>query len=141
MAVADLLAQLRKVKPAGPGKWLACCPAHGDRHPSLAIRELDDGRVLLHCFTGCEPAAVLHAVGLDFVDLLPERAIAHHIPRERHPFTASDALRALASESGVIAIAIAELAEGRQFSPADADRVDLASGRLQTALEYVYGNP
>lgn len=139
MAVEALLANLRKVKANGPGKWMACCPAHGDKHPSLAIRELDDGRILIHCFTGCEPLAVLDAVGLSFADVMPERLVDHGKP-VRHPFTALDALRALAHESGVVSIAIADLAEGRQFTSDDAARIWLASERLQTALGYVYGH-
>lgn len=138
MAIENLLANLRKVKPNGPGKWTACCPAHGDKHPSLAIRELDDGRILIHCFTGCEPLEVLDAVGLSFVDVMPERLVEHGKP-VRHPFTALDALRALAHESGVVSVAIADLAEGLQFSHTDAERIALATERLQTALGYVYG--
>lgn len=139
MAVEALLANLRKVKPNGPGKWMACCPAHGDKHPSLAIRELDDGRVLIHCFTGCEPLAVLDAAGLTFADVMPERLTDHAKP-QRRPFTALDALRCLSCESGVVAIAIADLADGCVFTDADAARISLASERLQTALEYVDGD-
>ena len=29
--------------------WMAPCPAHEDRDPSLAIRGTCDGRVLVHC--------------------------------------------------------------------------------------------
>ena len=35
------------------GNYQAHCPAHDDRHPSLSIRNGDDGRLLLHCFAGC----------------------------------------------------------------------------------------
>lgn len=139
MAIESLLANLRKVKANGPGKWMACCPAHGDKHPSLAIRELEDGRILIHCFTGCDPLEVLDSVGLSFADVMPERLVEHGKP-VRHPFTALDALRALAHESGVVSVAIADLAEGLQFSDSDAERIALASERLQTALGYVYGN-
>ena len=33
--------------------WIARCPAHRDRTPSLSIAEGADGRPLLHCFGGC----------------------------------------------------------------------------------------
>lgn len=46
------------------GNWLARCPAHADRSPSLSVREGDDGRALLHCFAGCEFEQVLQALGL-----------------------------------------------------------------------------
>ncbi len=77
-----LLERLERVKATGPGRWSACCPAHDDKSPSLAIRELGDERVLLHCFTGCSTADVLAAVGLEFADLFPpdSRAIGHANP-------------------------------------------------------------
>jgi DNA primase len=51
--VEKMLGMLTKVKGRN-GSWTACCPAHNDKGPSLAIRETEDGRVLLHCFAGCE---------------------------------------------------------------------------------------
>ena len=40
------------------GQWhgsygTGCCPAHDDKHPSLSIRDSDDGKVLVHCHAGC----------------------------------------------------------------------------------------
>jgi putative DNA primase/helicase len=42
--------------------WLACCPAHDDRNPSLSLRDADDGKVLVHCHAGCEQSAVIAAL-------------------------------------------------------------------------------
>ena len=56
----------------GNGKWMALCPAHKDRSPSLAINETDD-RLLLHCFAGCEIKYVAAAVGLDMSDLFHQK--------------------------------------------------------------------
>lgn len=140
MDVTVLLSRLRKVKPNGRDKWLACCPAHEDRSPSLAIRVAEDGRLLVHCFAGCGAADVISAVGLEFGDLFPERITDHSVPRIRDPFTPLDALTCLAAESGVIAIAIADIAQSKPLNIEDAERVALASGRIQTALEYVYGS-
>ncbi len=49
------------------GKWhgrygLACCPAHGDRRPSLSIADAPDGRLLLNCKAGCGFPEVLAAL-------------------------------------------------------------------------------
>ena len=41
--------------------WMAKCPAHDDRNPSLSIRELD-GKVLVHCHAGCPQRAVIDAL-------------------------------------------------------------------------------
>jgi DNA primase len=49
MTVENVLQRLDKVRKTGAFKWQACCPAHDNSGPSLAIREMDDGRVLLHC--------------------------------------------------------------------------------------------
>ena len=43
-------------------QWMAHCPAHRDRTPSLSIRDTDDGRVLFHCFAGCSQLAVISAL-------------------------------------------------------------------------------
>lgn len=64
MSADTLLSRLDKVKQTGQGRWLACCPAHDDKNPSLSVRELDDGRMLLHCFTGCDVHSVLNALSL-----------------------------------------------------------------------------
>ena len=56
------------VRPSGTG-WSARCPAHDDRHASLAIGEGEDGRALLFCHGGCELADLLRALGLTARDL------------------------------------------------------------------------
>ena len=42
--------------------YVACCPAHQDRTPSLSIADGDGGRVLVRCFAGCEQAQVIAAL-------------------------------------------------------------------------------
>jgi hypothetical protein len=57
------LSRLHKVKKTGKG-WMACCPAHPDKSPSLSITEGTDSRLLLHCFAGCEYRDIMTAIGL-----------------------------------------------------------------------------
>lgn len=58
-------------KPAGSG--FSCrCPAHEDRNPSLSYSEGRDGRAVLHCHAGCEPAAVVEALGLTWGELMAD---------------------------------------------------------------------
>ena len=54
--------------------WMARCPAHEDRTPSLSIAAGDDGRVLLHCWAGCRTRDIVAALGLQWSDLFPARA-------------------------------------------------------------------
>jgi hypothetical protein len=49
MGSVALLDHLERVKQTGPGRWIARCPAHEDRSPSLSVRELEDGRLLRLC--------------------------------------------------------------------------------------------
>ena len=77
MIANRLLALLDKVRPNGKNQWMACCPAHDDRNPSLSIKEGQDGRVLVHCFAGCGASDVLGAVGMELRDLMPEGPLDH----------------------------------------------------------------
>jgi putative DNA primase/helicase len=42
--------------------WIAQCPAHDDRTPSLSIRHADDGKVLVRCHSGCGQERVIAAL-------------------------------------------------------------------------------
>lgn len=134
MSAEIILSRLSKVRKTGKGSWVACCPAHPDKSPSLSVKELGDGRVLIHDFGGCGTDDVLAAVGLEMADLFPEKL--PDAPRTRG-FTAWDALQALKAESVVIALVAADVAEGRPVSPIDADRACTAAGRIAQALEAV----
>jgi hypothetical protein len=57
-AAADLAAAL-KGRRTGQGRWVARCPAHADRTPSLSIAEGSKTPILLHCHAGCDPRDVL----------------------------------------------------------------------------------
>lgn len=134
MTADDLLSKLDKVKRTGRGKWLACCPAHADKTASLSVRELDDGRVLAHCFAGCSVHEVVAAVGLELTDLFPPRTDKHFIKSERRPFPAADCLRAIAFESSLVLIAAADMLAGQPFTEADRARLTLACSRIQSAM-------
>jgi len=49
------------------GTWMACCPVHDDRTPSLSNNSGNDGKVLVYCHAGCDQRdviAVLRRCGL-----------------------------------------------------------------------------
>lgn len=140
MDIGEILAKLRKVRQSGPDRWTACCPAHQDRSPSLALRLMPDGRILLHDFGGCDIEAITAALGVTVSDLFAEPLTRDRLPAIRAPFSPLDALRCLTRESRVIAIAAADIVEGKPLNDADADRVALATGRIAEALEAVHGN-
>ena len=42
--------------------YVARCPAHDDRKPSLSITDAKDGKVLVHCHAGCDQEHVIAAL-------------------------------------------------------------------------------
>ena len=52
MTFEQILALFENPKKSGDG-FVARCPAHDDRNPSLSIAEGDDGKTLLNCHAGC----------------------------------------------------------------------------------------
>jgi AAA domain-containing protein/Toprim domain-containing protein/CHC2-type zinc finger protein len=52
-------------------QWIAKCPAHEDKNPSLSITE-KNGKILLCCHAGCSSEAVCEAMSLDIANLLTE---------------------------------------------------------------------
>ena len=140
MSVEALLDRLDKVKSAGKGKWVACCPAHEDRSPSLSIRD-DGGKTLIHCFAGCHTADVLGAIGMEMSDLFPSSDGTYEpdpvIRLGTVKFTAADALRCLVPEAGILTILAADLADGKVLSPEENERLLVAAGRITEAAAYV----
>ena len=56
---------LEGVKPKRGGGYMALCPAHDDKNPSLSVDQGDDGKILVKCFAGCEYEDVCAAAGLE----------------------------------------------------------------------------
>ncbi len=133
MSIDALVSRLDGVKETGPGKYLSRCPSHDDRSPSLAISEGDGGRVLLHCFAGCETEDVLTAVGLTFSDVMPERIGQDHAYKPvRNRISPRDALATLDHESLVVAIIGADFLEHKETDDETWDRLGLAVNRINS---------
>ena len=134
MSANTLLQNLEKVRRSGQGSWLACCPAHDDKSPSLSIRETVDGRVLVHCFAGCAVHEIVSAVGLDTSDLFPPRTEQQFIKGERRPFPAADILRALIPEIWINYLCAQAILKDEVLLAVDRERLLLAASRFQAAL-------
>src|SRR5262249_36165140 len=46
----------------GGAAWMARCPTHEDREPSLSIADGDNGKILVRCHAGCEQHRVIAAL-------------------------------------------------------------------------------
>src|SRR5581483_3512580 len=55
---AEAIAKTLGGRKAG-ATWMAHCPAHDDRMPSLSITDTRDGKVLVRCHAGCDQRDVI----------------------------------------------------------------------------------
>ena len=138
MESSEIVARLSGVRRTGNGRWTARCPAHEDRHASLSIRELMDGRILMHCFADCPVRDVLRSVGLSIVDRYPDAA-SFHLPKVKGAFSPLDVLRAIAFESLIAATISSNLRKEMVLSSVEHDRLWVAATRLQAACEVADG--
>ena len=130
-----LLQRLEGVKETGPDTWIALCPAHDDRNPSLSIKQISD-RLLVRCMAHCETGDVLAAVGLKMTDLF-DRSLRHNGKPLTHRQLrrlgqAQDGLRALDFEALVVQMAAEDLAAGFALDPNYRKRLQTAVDRIKT---------
>ena len=126
------------VRQTGHNRWMAKCPAHDDRSPSLSILETDEGILRIKCFAECGGADVLGAVGLELKDLYPEALKHHSAPgKPNHWHAAREAFLVVSQEALLVAIAAENIASGIDLSDDDRDRLILAAQRIRDAAEAV----
>ena len=128
--IENLISRLEKVKGRN-GSWTARCPAHADKGPSLAVRENEDGRILLHCFAGCETANVLGA--------LDEKRREYPVtgkPAMKPAFFASDLMRIIHLEALVVQIVAFDIAKGKTPNEETRGRMLTAYQRIDEAVRY-----
>lgn len=143
-----LLDRLERVQKYGKG-WRAKCPAHsGKGGNSLSVAIGDDGRVLIHCFGGCDVKEVLDAVHLEVADLFPQRLTHNATPEERRAIRQqakqaqwAAALDVLEFEARVVMIAVGDMVQkgGDIFDREDLDRLKLAQERIEGAWKVFRG--
>jgi hypothetical protein len=136
-AAGKVVDRLQYVRQTAPGRWLARCPGHEDRSPSLSIRELDDGRVLLHDFGGCGTDEVLAGLGLTMADLFPDGCRGEfHAAHARVP--TRDLLIILDHEITVAVLILDEIVAKRMVSESQVQRLCEAAARIAKARDMTH---
>lgn len=124
MTIDELLNRLDGVRRGTTG-WLAKCPAHEDRSPSLSIADRD-GVILMRCFAGCELVDITSALGIRPADLFPPRPeLGEHGSRQqgrRWKHNPADLLHVLQQEATVLAIIAGDINAGKPVSDQTLDR-------------------
>lgn len=137
--IEDILSRLEKVKRTGNGNWLACCPAHEDRSPSLTIGERPDGIVVVKCFAECSFDEIVEAVGLGYEPWFPPKQAEDFKPAIKRPYPAGDVLEALHHEALIVATAACNIGNGIELTKEDKDRILLAYQRISEGRRLALG--
>ncbi len=127
-----LLNQLHKVKQTGHGQYIAQCPSHTDKNPSLAIRD-DNGKILLRCFAGCSAHEIVSSIGLSLSDLFPKEST--YSKPKKNQFPAANVLRCIQNEALIVVVAACNIANGLTLSSEDLERLILAAARIGACYE------
>lgn len=134
--IHNLLNKLDKVKKTGADSYRACCPGHQGTNPTaLAIRQVDDGRILLKCHRGCSIDEILGAIGMDMNDLFPDGAIANHAGKVKQAFNPKDVLAAMHEEASIIYLYGKDVANKKPVTDDQFKRVLLSIERIKTSME------
>ena len=105
--VDRLRAKLPSAKRNGRG-WVARCPAHDDRRPSLSIAQGNDGRALICCHAGCTIDAICAALGIGKVELFPD-CINGYTRDKLRPKSVTTYARARDAPVGIVPLVVTAL--------------------------------
>ena len=132
--IQNILTRLDKLRANGEGRWQACCPAHDDRSPSLSIKEDASGKVLIHCWAGCDTRDVMAAIGLTLSDLFPDSLERNN--RDTMPeWKRREYKETLSHEVLVIECYKADRQAGKAIETEDLERVSVALVRSKIIRE------
>lgn len=132
----SLLLHLEGLRDKGNGQYVAKCPAHADKSPSLTVKVEADGTVLMHCFAGCTALQVVNAVGLTLGDLFPEKL---DTPSRRPLWNYRALLETLGHETLVVLGAATKILDGYTVTPDELEEVKLARLRIAGVMEATRG--
>ena len=124
-----LISRLQKARPVGKNAYVACCPSHEDKTPSLSVTERN-GKVLVYCHAGCTQDEVISAAGLTWDDLFEDDAPNQRAYSSKKPVTPINPLRV---DENVLLIVREKLSRGDSLSAEDQARAEIAYERVREA--------
>lgn len=119
-------------------QWMARCPAHDDRDPSLSVRELDDGKVLLHCHAGCEIESILDAMGLEMKHLFPATSSIEEKMFRNERLGRRDNLKLLAEHSWQLSFGARDLLANKKLDQKDLRTLEYSTECVARAINGLF---
>jgi len=122
LTISNIASGLNKVRWHGDYKFLACCPAHDDRNPSLSVSD-KSGKILVKCWAGCTQEEVIDALR----DLgLWHSASRHQLDRRKR----TDLKREVRRHQDILASGIGTIKYGVALS-------ELQEAELKKSIEFL----
>jgi hypothetical protein len=138
MNIDLFLSRLQKVKKNGRD-YIACCPSHQDKSPSMTIAEREDGRILVHCFAGCSAQEIVESVGMTLSDLMPDTPLYHRKQPDRVKFNPFDVLAAVRDDLTVSLVLCKDMQNGRILDAKESLLLAKLIGRVSMAIQLAGG--
>jgi len=132
MPLENIVRRLDKVKKVGK-EYQACCPVHGDKNPSMRLRE-EAGKVLAHCFAcGANGYDVVQALEMSPNELFADKMGSEEAKRRRlESYELEDKL--------IISIFESDKEKGHLHNITEYRRYKLAKYRQQLLIDKGYRN-
>ena len=135
-----ILESLDKVKDLGGGRYNACCPVHNDKHPSMSVKILDDGMVLMHCFAcGANGIEIIRALGLSPSELFPpeiKQGNEKRVGYRKTSFDSRQVIDALKLEMMTVIACASDMRAGIVPDDDDMARLFCAQQAIERGLNY-----
>jgi len=133
--VHQILSHFDKVRSTSKSNSYNClCPAHDDRNASLSIKIAEDGRVLIHCFAGCDIQNILSAVGLTLDDIIPERI--DMLKPTGKAFNPYAILKSIKDDALFVYMCASHIEKGEQLEETDKEKLLQTVQKLREAYDY-----
>lgn len=131
----QILSHFDKVRSTSKSNSYNClCPAHDDRNASLSIKIAEDGRVLIHCFAGCDIQNILSAVGLTLDDIIPERI--DMLKPTGKAFNPYAILKSIKDDALFVYMCASHIEKGEQLEETDKEKLLQTVQKLREAYDY-----
>jgi hypothetical protein len=130
-----ILSHFDRVRATSKNNAYNClCPAHDDRNASLSIKIQDDGRILMHCFAGCDIESILSAVGLTLDDIIPQRIDL--LKPQGKAFNPYAVLKSLKDDALFLYLCATHIESKKDLPESDKQKLLDTIGKLKEAYEY-----
>jgi hypothetical protein len=142
VSTTALLDRLDRPKQMRPGAWMAGCPiCQSKRGRPISIRELDDGRTLLHPFCAHTTDEVLSAVGLTMSALFPKPLTgtgpAGGFASSHSRVPARDVLEGISEDVTKVCLIASFMLDKRVIAEAHWEMLAQAAKRIHRARDYL----